>query len=137
MKNLFMIICFSLLTIGCKETKDSRMLGDENAGKTLIGWYYYNLGEERYANLHTYLDTELFSSSKEADLMNKLKERQAEYGVVEKAVFKDFSLINEDKKNKTKEYEFTYDVQYKLKPAIEKFLVVKRGNEMKIAKIDF
>ncbi len=137
MKKLFMIICFSLLILSCKETKDSRMLGDENAGKTLIGWYYYNLGEERYSSLNKYLDEESFSGDKEAELIAKLKERQAEYGIIEKAVFKDFSLLNEDKKSKTKEFEFTYDVQYKSKPATEKFTVIKKGNEMKIEKVVF
>jgi len=70
MKKLFMIICFSLLILSCKETKDSRMLGDENAGKTLIGWYYYNLGEERYSSLNKYLDEESFSGAKKAFAVN-------------------------------------------------------------------
>ncbi|WP_158963300.1 hypothetical protein [Myroides fluvii] len=137
MRNLFVIICSVLLFVSCKETKNSRALGDENAGKTLIGWYYYNLGEEKYDDLKQYLDEDFFKTTSEAEFYNKLKQRQAEYGHIIKAVFQDGDLTEENKKEKIKEFEFEYKVQYEKSEVVEKFHLIKRENEFKIAKIDF
>ncbi|WP_413513453.1 hypothetical protein [Myroides odoratus] len=137
MKNLFVIICSVLLFVSCKETKNSRALGDENAGKTLIGWYYYNLGEEKYEDLKQYLDVDFFKNTSEAEFFNKLKQRDTEMGHIIKAVFKEGDLTNENKKEKIKEFQFDYDVQYEKSAAVEKFHLIKRGDDFKIAKIEF
>jgi len=137
MKNLFVIICAVFLLTSCKETKNSRALGDENAAKTLIGWYYYNLGEEKYDDLKQYLDQDFFKTTPEADFFAKVKQRQTELGHIEKAVFKEGDMTGEDKKEKIKTFEFDYDVQYEKKAVVEKFHLIKRGDDLKIAKIDF
>ena len=137
MRNLFVIICSVLLFVSCKETKNSRALGDENAGKTLIGWYYYNLGEEKYDDLKQYLDQDFFKTTTEAEFYAKLKQRQTELGHIVKAVFREGDMTEENKKEKIKEFEFEYDVQYEKTAAVEKFHLIKRGDEFKIAKIDF
>ncbi|MDM1044929.1 hypothetical protein HX004_07620 [Myroides sp. 1354] len=137
MRNLFVIICTVLLFVSCKETKNSRALGDENAGKTLIGWYYYNLGEKKYDDLKQYLDEDFFKTTTEAEFFGKLKEREATLGHIIKAVFKEGDLMEENKKEKIKEFEFDYDVQYEKSAAVETFHLIKRGDEFKIAKIDF
>ncbi|MBB1149805.1 MULTISPECIES: hypothetical protein [unclassified Myroides] len=137
MRNLIVIICSIFLFVSCKETKNSRALGDENAGKTLIGWYYYNLGEEKYDDLKQYLDEDFFKTTTEEAFFTKLKQREGELGHIVKAVFKEGDMTEENKKEKIKEFEFEYDVQYEKKTTVEKFKLIKRGDEFKIAKIDF
>lgn len=137
MKNLFVIICSVFLLVSCKETKNSRALGDENAGKTLIGWYYYNLGEEKYDDLKQYLDEDFFKSTTETEFFAKLKQREAEFGHIVKAVFREGDMTEENKKEKIKAFEFEYEVQYEKNTAVETFHLIKRGDEFKIAKIDF
>lgn len=137
MRNLIVIICSIFLFVSCKETKNSRALGDENAGKTLIGWYYYNLGEEKYDDLKQYLDEDFFKTTTEAEFFNKLKQREEELGHIVKAVFREGDMTGENKKEKIKEFDFQYDVQYEKSTSVEKFHLIKRGDDFKIAKIEF
>ncbi len=137
MRNLIAIICSIFLFVSCKETKNSRALGDENAGKTLIGWYYYNLGEEKYDDLKQYLDEDFFKTTSETEFFNKLKQREGELGHIVKAVFREGDMTEENKKEKIKEFDFQYDVQYEKSTAVEKFHLIKRGDDFKIAKIEF
>jgi hypothetical protein len=136
MKKFLIVLFAAIVLIGCNQK--SREMGDEQAGKTLVGWYYYNLMENEINSLPKYLDEDFDKNVSQSDFFNQLKSRTEQYGPVEKAVLKDWKMVDTDKKQKIKKYEFTYDVKYeKGSSAVEKFYLIKRGDDLKIAKVEF
>lgn len=136
MKQFFTVLFAMLLLAGCSQK--SKELGDEQAGKTLVGWYYYSIMEDEMNSLPKYLDEDFDKNIPQTDFFNQLKNRTQERGTVEKFVLKDWEMLDSDKKQKKKNYEFTYDVKYEDgSSSVEKFYLTKRGGEMKISKIEF
>ncbi|MDR0230332.1 MAG: DUF4878 domain-containing protein [Flavobacteriaceae bacterium] len=138
MKKIFIGLLLSLVVIGCDTTKKSKELGDENAGKTVIGWYYYYVNEGSYDQIIQYLDEDYIKEMPKEELFNKIKQRAESQGKIKEFLIKDWKLVEKDKKAKVTEYEFRYDVKYEGgKSEVEDFTLIKRGNDLKIREIDF
>ncbi|MDR2221862.1 MAG: hypothetical protein LBE34_03885 [Flavobacteriaceae bacterium] len=138
MKKVFIGLLLGLVVIACDTTKKSKELGDENAGKTLIGWYYYYVNEGSYDQLEQYLDAEYLKKESKEQLFSKLKQKAESHGKIREFLLKDWKVVEKDKKAKITEYEFRYDVKYEGgKSDVEDFTLIKRGNDLKISELDF
>lgn len=134
MKKIFTILFATLVLVGCKNTKESKELGDQNAGKTLTGWYYYHLMQHNYDSLPKLMNDDT------ADIqafIKVLKDREEKLGSIKSFEIKDWEKTSQNKKEKTKDFIIEYDVTYQNAKSLETIYLNKKGNDLKITKIEY
>lgn len=137
MKKILTLVFACTALMACKDTKNSKILGDQKAGESLTGWYYYHLMRSQFDSIPKLLNTEAFTPAQQTELVNVIKDRQQSSGAIESFSLKDWQQTDSNKKEKTKDFIFEYDVKYKNKSAVEKIYLEKKGNVLKISKIEF
>ncbi|KZE83767.1 hypothetical protein HX017_04280 [Myroides marinus] len=139
MKKIFTFLFAALVFVSCNNTKKSTVLGDEKAGKDIIGWYYYNVMQDSYDSIPKLMNEDFYNDQQQAEFIKTLKERDSAYGNITSFVLDKWEMTDRDKKAKTKDFYFEYKVKYENEPAevVEKIYLAKKGNDLKISKFEF
>lgn len=137
MKKILTLVFASILLFACSETKNSKVLGDKKAGESLTGWYYYHLTQSQFDSIPTLLNAEDFTKSQQNELIGIIKDRQEKFGAIKSFNLKDWQQTESNKKEKTKDFLFEYEVNYQDKTVVEKIFVEKKENTLKITGIEF
>ncbi|MDR0194356.1 MAG: hypothetical protein LBI73_04480 [Myroides sp.] len=139
MKKIFTFLFAALVFVSCNNTKKSTELGDEKAGKDIIGWYYYNVMQDSYDSIPKLMNEDFYNDQQQAEFIKTLKERDSAYGNITSFVLDKWEMTDRDKKAKTKDFYFEYKVKYENEPAevVEKIYLAKKGNDLKISKFEF
>lgn len=137
MRKILTLLIASLALLGCKDNKNSKILGDQKAGESLTGWYYYHLSKSQFDSIPSLLSADDFNAQQKNQLVSAIKDRQAQNGPIKSFNLKDWKQTDSNKKEKTKDFVFEYEVNYEKKSVVEKIYLEKKGNELKISSIDF
>ncbi|MHC5201608.1 hypothetical protein [Myroides sp. LJL119] len=137
MKKLLTLVLVCVALMACKDTKNSKILGDQQAGESLTGWYYYHVMRNQLDSIPNLLDANSFTTAQQTQLINAIKDRQESSGAIKSFVLKDWEQTDSNKKEKTKDFIFQYEVKYENKSTLEKIYLEKKGNTLKISKIEF
>ncbi|MTG98309.1 MULTISPECIES: hypothetical protein [Myroides] len=137
MKKIFTILFLALAFGACKNTKESKSLGDQRAGESVIGMYYYFVTNQKLDSLPNYVDSESFTAQDVEALTSQIKERHDSLGPIESFKMADWKLTEHNKKEKTKDFIFDYTVEYKTKTVKERIHLDRKGKDLKISKIEF
>lgn len=137
MRKLLVGVLLVLVSVGCSDVKKNRELNKESAGKTVVGWYYYYATEGDYENILQYLDEDFLKNTPKDVLIAKLKEQKEKLGTITETKLLEWKNTGkDDKKNKTKEYEFKYEVKYSGgETKTEDFILLEKDYDMKIHEI--
>lgn len=137
MKKLITFLFAAAALTSCTNAKKSTVLGDQNAGKTITGWYYYHVMEENFDSIPKLMNDEFFNAEQQAAFVNSLKQREAELGKIKSFELDEWELTDKNKKEKTKDFVFEYKVKYENAESTEKIYLEKKGNDLKIAKVEY
>ncbi|MCC9044095.1 hypothetical protein LNQ81_15575 [Myroides sp. M-43] len=139
MKKIFTFLFAAVVFVSCNNTKKSTELGDQKAGETLIGWYYYNVMQDSYDSIPKYMNEDFYNDEQQAAFIKGLKDRDEKYGNIKSFVLDKWEMTDRDKKAKTKDFYFEYKVKYENQPeeVVEKIYLAKKGNDLKISKFEF
>ncbi|MEC4114879.1 hypothetical protein [Myroides pelagicus] len=137
MRKIFTILLMALAFVACKDTKQSKSLGDQRAGESVIGYYYSFVMSQQFDSIANYVDDDSFTDQQVADLLKVIKERKDSLGTVQSFKMTDWKLTEQNKKEKTKDFYFDYEVTYANKTTKERVFLERDGKELKISKIEF
>ncbi|WP_121965773.1 hypothetical protein [Myroides sp. N17-2] len=139
MKKIFTFLFAALLFVSCNNTKKSTELGDQKAGETIIGWYYYNVMQDQYDSIPKLMNEDFYNDQQQSAFITDLKDRDQKYGNIKSFVLDKWEMTDRDKKAKTKDFYFEYKVVYENHPeaVTEKIYLAKKGNDLKISKFEF
>ncbi|MHC5309212.1 hypothetical protein ACYSNM_03905 [Myroides sp. LJL116] len=137
MRKILTLLIASLALLGCKDNKNSKILGDQKAGESLTGWYYYHLSKSQFDSIPSLLSADDFNEQQKNQLVSAIKDRQDQNGPIKSFNLKKWDQTDSNKKEKTKDFVFEYEVNYEKKSVVEKIYLEKKGNILKISSIDF
>lgn len=139
MKKFLVGVILVLVSVSCQEVKKNKQLNIESDGKTVVGWYYYYESQGDYENIFQYVDSSFLESHPKEQFISNLKKREETLGKIKETNLVEWKNTgNDDKKNKTKEFEFKYEVKYSGgETKIEDFIVVQKDYEMLIHDIKY
>lgn len=137
MKKLITFLFASFALVSCTNAKKSTVLGDQNAGKSITGWYYYHVMQENFDSIPKLMNDEFFNADQQAAFVKDLKLREEKYGKIKSFELDEWELTDKNKKEKTKDFVFEYKVKYENSEATEKIYLEKKGNDLKISKVEY